>query len=347
MKIERCEQNPILVKNKNNSWENLCVLNPGVIYDEKQKKFVMLYRAGGDDLKHKISIGLAESSDGIHFERCSDNPVLIPESELADGECLEDVRIVQIEDIFYIVYAGRFRAIGKYWLPREEYIKLYGEPKQQEGAWPLFVRNNHTVSYLAATKDFREFIRLGRITDSRYDDRDVFLFPEKVEDKFVRISRPKCRPDETCKKPSIWITFSDDILEWGKPELLMQGEEWWETERIGGAAPPIKGKNGWIMLYHGVERRADGKEIYRVGAVLLDLKDPSVILARTKEPIMTPEEDYERKGLFGECVFPTANIVKDGMVYIYYGCADQSVGVATVGLNELEEHLNGCMRSRE
>ena len=67
MEIKRYKNNPILVKGTDNAWENLCVLNPGVIYDENRKKFVMLYRAGGDDLKHMISVGIAESDDGFHF----------------------------------------------------------------------------------------------------------------------------------------------------------------------------------------------------------------------------------------------------------------------------------------
>ena len=342
MEIKRYKNNPILVKGEDNAWENLCVLNPGVIYDENRKKFVMLYRAGGDDLKHMISVGIAESDDGFHFKRMSDRPVLDPRSDLADGECLEDVRIVCLDGIYYITYAGRFRAVGKYWLSREDYIALYGEVKLPEKGWPRFVRNNHTVSYLAATKDFKTFLRLGRITDSRYDDRDVLLFPEKVNGQYVRISRPKFPPTDECPAPAIWITMSNDIVEWGEPALLMKGKEWWETERIGAAAPPVKTDIGWIMLYHGVEKRADGKDIYRVGAVLLDKDDPRKILARTREPIMEPQEDYERRGLFGECIFPTANIVLNGTVYIYYGCADQTVGMATVPLEELVRHMQLC-----
>lgn len=347
MKIERYTGNPILVKNTHNEWEDLCVLNPGVIYDEAIGKFVMLYRAGGDQLIHKISVGMAVSSDGVHFTRCNDAPVLAPISDLSDGECLEDPRIVRLDGIYYIAYAGRFRQVGKYWLPKEKYIALYGELKKPEGAWPRFVKNNHTVSYLAATKDFKEFIRLGRITNSLYDDRDVFLFPEKVGGKYVRISRPKFPPTEECRNPAIWITFSDDLLEWGEPSLLMQGKEWWESQRIGGAAPPIKTEIGWIMLYHGVQKREDGKEVYRVGAVLLDKDDPRKILARTKQPIMEPAEDYERCGLFGECIFPTANIVRDGIVYIYYGCADQSIGLATVPLADLLSFMRDLMGNME
>ena len=346
MNIRRYEGNPILSKSDTNEWEDLCVLNPGVVYDDVRGVFVMLYRAGGSDLKHKISVGMAESRDGFHFTRCRNTPVLEPVSEWADGECLEDVRIVRLDGIYYLTYAGRFRSVGRYWLPHDEYVALYGEIKPLAGAWPAFVRNNHTVSYLAATADFRQFLRLGRITDSRYDDRDVLLFPERVGGRYVRVSRPKFPPTPACPKPAVWISFGDDLLEWGPPQLLFAGERRWESERVGAAAPPIRTDIGWIMLYHGVEKRADGKDVYRVGAVLLDADDPSGVLARTPEPIMEPETPYEREGLFGECVFPTANVVIDGTVYIYYGCADQRIGVATVPLKELTEHMKHCTEEK-
>ena len=126
------------------------------------------------------------------------------------------------------------------------------------------------------------------------------------------ISRPKFK-DVGVKMPSIWISFGDDLIEYGKPELLMTGEQWWETQRIGGGTPPIKTERGWFMLYHGV----DDKGIYRVGAVLLDLDDPRKVIARTKDFLMEPEFDYETCGIYEGCVFPTGAVVKDGTLYIY------------------------------
>jgi predicted GH43/DUF377 family glycosyl hydrolase len=90
------------------------------------------------------------------------------------------------------------------------------------------------------------------------------------------------------------------------------------------------------MIYHGVSKK---DEIYRVGAFLLDKNNPMKILARTKKPFMEPEFDYETEGFYNGCVFPTANVIKDGIVYIYYGCADRFIGLATVKLSELMEEL--------
>ena len=85
MKFNKYENNPILLPVKEHQWENFCVLNPGVIYDDKTGRFVMLYRAAGDDIKHKICLGLATSTDGFNFTRCSDQPAFNPPEEDIDG----------------------------------------------------------------------------------------------------------------------------------------------------------------------------------------------------------------------------------------------------------------------
>jgi predicted GH43/DUF377 family glycosyl hydrolase len=83
----------------------------------------------------------------------------------------------------------------------------------------------------------------------------------------------------------------------------------------------------------------DAGSVYRVGALMLDLRDPTKVIARTKGPIMEPQEYYERFGLvIPNVVFPTANVVKDGIVYIYYGCCDTSIALATVPLDQLVEY---------
>ena len=333
MRIEKYAGNPILRPNDKNQWENLCVLNPGVVYDDKAKKFVMLYRAGGNDWEHWIRLGLAVSDDGFHFERCSDEPAMDGIHDTCEAS-IEDPRIVKIDEHYYITYAATAFYPGRYWNV-DEWRKVQTERSFQPASAPTIVRRGHSVSYLAYTDDFRQFKRLGRITDSRYDDRDVLLFPEKVNGKFVKISRPK-RDDLA---PSVWISFSDDLLEWGTPTKLFSGEQEWEADRIGAGCPPIRTKDGWLLIYHGVS----GKDhYYRVGMVLLDLDDPTKILARTKDHVMEPEFDYEVNGLWAGCVFPTGAVEKDGLLYIYYGCADRYVSAATVPLADVLEHMKKC-----
>lgn len=333
MKIEKCAQNPILSPLLKNEWESLAVLNPAVIYNEDDKLFHMLYRAAGHDETHYIYLGYATSTDGIHFERQSDSPLIEPDKNGADGGGVEDPRIVKIEDYYYLTYASRVFAPGQYW---KEDKKYYGfQPK----AGPMVLNYNNTETHLAISKDLKNWKKLGRITDAKDDDRDVVIFPRSINGKFYRTSRPSARYGKgyPCASPSIWLTSSDDLLSWNDPlELFYEGQEDWESLKVGASCPPFETSEGWIMIYHGVSKK---DKIYRVGAFLLDKNNPMKILARTKKPFMEPEFDYETDGFYNGCVFPTANVVKDEIVYIYYGGADRFIGLATVKLSDLLEEL--------
>ncbi|MBR5987368.1 MAG: glycosidase, partial [Clostridia bacterium] len=257
----------------------------------------------------------------------SDKPVLSPDLDGPDGGCVEDPRLVKMGDYYYLTYASRTFAPGQYWRADCGYFGF----QPQEG--PTMLINNNSFTSLAVSRDLKNWKKLGRITDSRLDDRDVYIFPEKVGGKYVRLSRPMewCGEGFKNANPAIWIAFSDDLMEWGKPELLMQGKEWWEEAKIGGSTPPVKCKYGWLLLYHGVAKK-DGA--YRVGAVILDEKDPTKILARTKNFVMEPEFPFETDGYYNGCVFPTGIVVKDGVMYVYYGAADKFVCVATAPFEE-------------
>lgn len=325
MKLIKYENNPILKPGKND-WESLCVLNPAVIYSEEEKAFYMLYRAAGNDKQHYIHLGLAKSLDGFHFERLSDKPVLSPDINGADGGGVEDPRLIKMGDWYYLTYASRTFAPGQYWREDKEHFGF--EPE----FGPLFLCTNGSVTHLAISKDLRNWKKLGRITDSRYDDRDAYIFPEKVNGKFVKLSRAmeKCGEGYENENPAIWISYSDDMMEWGEEKLLIKGEEWWEDKKVGGSTPPILTKYGWLALYHGVSSKDGG---YRVGALMLDKNDPEKILARTRDFIMEPEFDHETQGYYNGCVFPTGICVVDGTMYVYYGAADKFVCVATADLD--------------
>lgn len=340
MKLTKCKINPILSPNPSNAWEERCVLNPAVIYDDKREKFVMLYRTAGNDKRHQIVFGLAESDDGVHFNRMSDEPIFRPNSNEPDGGCVEDPRLTKIGDLYYLTYAAHAYAPGQYWL--EPYIEgvtkppMYLDETDVRGeVLPFLAETNITASYLAITKDFRTYKKLGRVTEATVDDRDVVLFPQTINGKYVFITRPKFKNVPEIKMPSIWISFRDDLLEYVKPELLITGKEWWETQRIGIGTVPILTKYGWFVLYHGV----DDNGIYRVGALILDKEDPRKVIARTKDFIMEPDQSFELEGIYNGCVFPTATVLKDGTLYVYYGCADKYIGLATANFDELLEEV--------
>lgn len=332
MKLLRFGGNPILSPNPDHDWENLVVSNPGVILDDGV--FYMLYRAAGDDENHVIRFGLATSTDGFHFERVCDTPVFGPSIDGPDGGCVEDPRIVKFGDCFYITYAYRPIAPGRYWTFPHDVVR---KPDCDDFA-PAALRENLGNTGLACTRDFRHFRRLGRLTSPVQDDRDVILFPQKIGGKFAMLHRPKNTADT--EFPSIWLKFSDDMLDWSGAEdhLLIQGRPGSKEEKIGGSTPPILTDRGWLVLYHGV---ADGGLAdYTVWAMLLDRDNPLKVIARSPEPILEPELPYEREGLYPGCVFPTGNVVKDGTLYVYYGAADKYVGVATCILDDLLDYLS-------
>lgn len=332
MKLVKYQHNPILKPNPNNQWEELCVLNPAVIYDEKDKTFWMLYRAAGNDKQHYIYLGLAKSSDGFNFQRCFDHPVLSPDPNGADAGCIEDPRLVKMGDYYYLTYASRTFAPGQYWTEKPEYFGFCPE------FGPKFLQQNNSVTHLAISKDLIHWKKLGRIGDSRFDDRDLYIFPQKINSKFVRLSRPMewCGKGFDNENPAIWISFSDDLMEWEKPTLLMKGETWWEDKKIGGSTPPILTEKGWLVLYHGVASK-DGA--YRVGAVILDKDNPTKILYRTKDFLAEPELEFETNGYYTGCVFPTGICNVNGTLYVYYGAADKYVCVATINEKELLDYM--------
>ena len=246
MKLKKFEGNPILSPLDSNDWESLVTCNPGVVYDNGT--FYMLYRAAGNDAEHVIRLGLATSKDGFHFERVSDVPVFGPSEDGPDSGCVEDPRIVKYDTEYYITYAYRPYAPGQYWNFSHDEVLL---PDCGSDA-PMALRKNLGNTGLAVTTDFREFKRLGRLTSPVLDDRDVILFPEKVQGKYVMLHRPKeyIGGEYGVDYPSIWMKFSDDLLNWEDKEshLLITGtENSWE-EKLGGSTPPLKTEKGWTGI---------------------------------------------------------------------------------------------------
>lgn len=332
--LKKSDQNPVLSPHSSNYWENLVVCNPGAWYENGL--FYLLYRAAGDDKDHVIRFGLAVSDDGVNFKRVSDQPVFEPSIDGPDMGGVEDPRIVKFGDEFYVTYAYRPYPPGQYWKFEHDVVQL---PETGPDA-PAVYRKNIANTGLAVTKDFKTWRRLGRITQSNLDDRDVILFPEKVNGRFVMLHRPKQWTGEVygCEEPSIWITFSDDLMVWNQPsKLLISGRRGSWEEKVGGSTPPLKTKEGWLIIYHGVENGGLGH--YRVGAALLDLNDPSKLIARLPDWIMEPEHWYELEGLYNGCVFPTGNMIVGDELYIYYGGADKYCCLATCNLEELLNEL--------
>ncbi len=196
---------------------------------------------------------------------------------------------------------------------------------------------------LAISKDLIKWKRKGIIF--RTQNKDVVLFPEKINNKFVALHRPESSFEFS--KPSIWIAYSKDLIYWGRDKsILRPREKSWDSLRIGSGPPPIKTKKGWLLIYHGVKEIQDKdtkKKIYSAGAVLLDLKDPSKILARSskKNSLFEPNKKHEKEGFIDNVVFPTG-IVRDldkDYLLIYSGEADRLISVRRMKIEDVLESM--------
>ncbi len=336
MKLTRYSGNPIVKPNPHNKWESAVTTNPGVWYEKENKTVYLLYRGAGPEAKHTIHLGLATSKDGFHFTRQSSKPVFSPSENGFDAGCIEDARIVKFGEYYYITYACRQYPPGEYWLPEKKRKYL---PPTCPVDFPVSAKTNCTSTGLAISKDFKTFLRVGRLTDSMLDDRDVILFPEKINNEYVLLHRPKewVGPKYGTKDPGIWMCTGKDILTYGKSTLLAKARFPWE-DKIGGSGPPIKTKQGWLTIYHAV-----GHDLkYRLGVMLLDLHNPIKILHRSPGWILEPTEKYELEGYYPGVVFSCGNIIINNTLFVYYGGADKYVGVATCKVSEMLQYLQSC-----
>jgi predicted GH43/DUF377 family glycosyl hydrolase len=314
--FQRYSKNPILVPNKDNWWESKAVFNCSVSYDGNNVH--MLYRAIGEYDYYISRIGYASSTDGFQFNR-RDN-IAICQTEDYEKNGMEDPRITQIKDKIFITY-----------VVISDYVK------------------NHPKIYsaLTVTKDYYNFAKLGIITSNFDNNKDVIFFPEKFNlgynssknGSYLKLHRPSNWSESNSNyqsiKPSIWLSISDSEFTLTESMLLLKPEQDWEELKIGAGPSPIKTKDGWLLIYHGV----NNDKIYRVGAVILDLKDPRKVIARTKTPILEPIEKYERVGDVNNVVFPTGIAVMDKKVLLYYGGADKVCCVASANIDELIEYI--------
>jgi predicted GH43/DUF377 family glycosyl hydrolase len=212
---------------------------------------------------------------------------------------IEDPRITCIEDVYYINYSA--------------------------------VSPKGSATALITTTDFVNYERKGIIFLP--ENKDITIFPEKINNKYVAFNRPV---PNSIGNPDIWLSESEDLIHWGgHKHFYGVSASGWENGRIGGGAPPFKTEKGWVKIYHA----ADRSDRYCLGVFLLDLDNPSKIIAKSITPLMEPIEDYETKGFFGNVVFTCGCIVENGIVKIYYGAADDKVCRADISIEDIYTHL--------
>lgn len=332
----RHPENPIITPGIH-PWRMAATFNPGVVYHDG---LYYLYERTAPSLRPFFCfIGLLTSRDGIHFTHASDQPVFTPAMAGSPYGSVQDPRVVHLDGRFLMTYA--FRPFT--WSIHPTAV---GIPEGFETRFPGFngdTTANQTRSGITASADGLHWEHLAWVSPPEVDDRDVILFPERIQGKYVCLRRPRRRVDPMVAMPDracIWLSWSDDLLSWSEPELLLEPEQPWEGNRIGGSTPPIRTDAGWLVFYHGVETLDPvlRRVCYRLGAMLLDLDNPQRVIARCPHFLMEPEAYYERCGaVIPNVIFPTGVVLRDSMICLYYGVCDTAIALATAILDAVLE----------
>ena len=300
----------IILSHKDCPYRSALTFNAAAV--KKDGKYIMVFRndVGDHDaqkLDPRTNLGLALSNDGLHW-KVTDEPIW--EVHTDEINRVYDPRLTIIDGRYYLCFA---------------------------------MDTKHGIrGGIAVSDDLKTFEILSLSTP---DNRNMVLFPEKINGKYVRLERPM--PMYGHNRFDIWLSESPDLVYWGNSKLVLGAEDVpYCNDKIGPAAPPIKTDKGWLTLFHSVDiddtRGKNGweptwKKRYVIGIMLLDLKDPSRVVGMSKLPLMVPETEIELKGGFRDNVlFPCALIPEDdGTIKIYYGVGDAIVCLATAKLTDL------------
>jgi predicted GH43/DUF377 family glycosyl hydrolase len=191
---------------------------------------------------------------------------------------------------------------------------------------------------LASTKDFTHFEKHGLVGPDR-NDKDWVLFPERIGGRIAMLHRLQSKVQiayfESVEQLENSQKFWDEYVKHFRDYEVIRPKFTWEKMKVGVGPPPIRTERGWFVIYHGVSE----ERIYRAGAVLLDLDDPTKVVARTREPILEPEMEFEKRGVVPNVVFPDGAIIQDGTLLTFYGGADKVCCVASAPIDEFLDEL--------
>jgi len=301
LQLIRFGGNPIISPRPDKIWEAGGTFNPGAV--SAGDAIHLLYRAV--DTNRISRLGYAKMSSGTGLPFRSSTPVLEPSADWERFGC-EDPRITHIDNIFYITYTA-------------------------------FSQRGPRLA-LASTKDFLHFSKYGLVGPDR-DDKDFVIFPERINGKIAILHRLESKVQIAYFKDLGALTSSqgywDDYLKHIDDYEVLRPEFQWEKFKVGVGPPPIKTDRGWLVIYHGI----DVNQVYRAGAVLLDLHDPEKILSRSKEPILEPKTAFEKQGIVSNVVFPTGAVILEKELLVYYGGADRVCCIASAPIDKFLDEL--------
>jgi predicted GH43/DUF377 family glycosyl hydrolase len=338
----RFSENPILTtKDIKPSQPGLvveCVLNPGVFRFEGKTWLLLRVAERPAQKPGMVSFPVLREGGRMEIlEFAKDDPDID----------LSDARMVSYKKQTYLSTISHLRLMCSddgvhFYEPDHIPAKLYGHGNLEtygiEDGRVSLIDGEYILTYtqvsengvgvgMMRTRDWRHFTREGMILSPH--NKDCALFEEKIGGKYVCLHRPS---GIALGGNFIWIASSPDLLHWGGHHCILRTREnCWDSARVGAGAAPIKTKEGWLEIYHG----ADEQHRYSLGAVLLDLNDPTRVLARSREPIMEPSAAYELTGFFGNVVFTNGHLVDGDKITLYYGASDEVICGATMSIESI------------
>lgn len=343
---KRFTQNPLLmpkdVKASDPGLQVICLLNPGVF--RFNNKIWLLVRVA-ESVKQK---------DGWAFIPAlnDEGKLEIIEVPLNDPDLIAiDARVYTYKGLDYLTTVSHLRLLssedGINFSEEEDYPGIFGKGRLErygiEDCRVSVLENLYYLTYTAVsdsgvgvgmqtTSDWKQFDIKGMILPPH--NKDVSIFEEKINGKYYALHRPSSKD---IGGNYIWLAESPDSIHWGNHKCILKTRAgMWDSARVGGGAAPIKTEHGWLEIYHG----ATAENRYCLGAFLMDLDDPSIVISRSVEPIMVPTESYELSGFFGFVVFTNGHLVDGDQLVIYYGAADEFVCGATFSIKEILQSLN-------
>jgi len=325
------------------NFENSGVFNAG-IYQEDNILHI-LYRA----VEHGnfSTIGYAKTEGPLSITERNEQPLILREFDY-EKHGVEDPRIVKIEDTYYITYTAYdgVNAMGALATSKdlvhfekhgiitphvnyqeyEDYVNCCGGQKLN----PKYHQYYNLFAQIGLVDDENRLLR----------DKDIVLFPRKVNGKFVLLHRiwPGIQIVQFENWSELTEAFWEDYLKNLIHHIVIDPKDYFEVDYIGAGGPPIETEYGWLLIYHGVQETTTGK-IYHAKAALLQLDKPEIELARLPYPLFSPSKPWEIEGVVNNVVFPTGHALFGTDLYIYYGVADRHVAVAKCDINELLTEL--------
>jgi len=284
-------------------WEQYGTFNPGVA--EYRSKVLLLYRAY--DIHYVSRFGLAESVDGVSFQRRELPVVDTDPNDPYERLGIEDPRITKMDGIYYILHtSASYHPVG-------HHPDVF-EDIQENIPWRVRVG-------MRTTREFRTFRRHGVIL-SDVPAKNACLLPERIRGAFALYYQ---------ERGDLALSYTRNFRRWfGTTLVPWVKPSWWETKKFGTGSQPIATKEGFLMVYHGV----DQKKVYRLGLMLFDRKDPSKILWRIG-PILEPKTSYEKRGYIANVVYTCGAVIRGGELWIYYGAADRAIARAVLPLKSV------------